>query len=181
MDNSDEKIFKLIGIDVTSVDKVEATNYLQKLRSYKKENLVKETNNLKDDLNNLELEQQEITFTNYPAFIQTAESSRQVLKGWNETTKNVNKIIDKIPQFNNVDCNSFIKSSFEMTNAARLNSITMKRQLELLEILELPQLMEKSISEEHYEDALELAAYVQKIGSKFENIPLVNVSDIIKD
>lgn len=176
MENSDDKILKLIGFDSLSIDKNEASNYLQKLRSYKKENLAKATHNLKDDLNNLELEQQETAFQNYPAFSSLAESSRQVLKGWNETTKNVDKMIIKAPQFTNSDCNSFVKSSFEMTNAARLNSITMKRQVELLEILELPQLMEKSITEEHYEDALELAAYVQKIGSKFENIPLVNVS-----
>lgn len=70
----------------------------------------------------------------------------------------------------------FVKITLEINSASRLNSLTMKKQVELLEILELPQLMESSIKEEKYEDALELASYVQKLGSKFENVPVVNVS-----
>lgn len=56
----------------------------------------------------------------------------------------------------------------------------MKKHIELLEILELPQLMESSIRDEKYEDALELASYVQKLGAKFENVPVVNVN-IVQD
>lgn len=53
----------------------------------------------------------------------------------------------------------------------------MKKHVDLLEILELPQLMELSIREEKYEDALELAAYVQKMGTSFEKVAIVNVND----
>lgn len=177
---SDDKILKLVEFDVTSDTRAEAVNYLQKLRTYKKENLKKDTVNLKDSLNNLDLRQQEIAFSNYPAFIKTAESSRQVLKGWNETTKNVENLIEKLPDFSQ-KCDEFVRSTLEIQSASRLNSLTMKRHVELLEILELPQLMESSIREEHYEDALELAAYVQKLGAKFDNVPVVNVSfDSIK-
>lgn len=70
-----------------------------------------------------------------------------------------------------------MKTTLEINSASRLNSLTMKKHVELLEILELPQLMESSIREEKYEDALELAAYVQKLGSKFDNVPVINVSN----
>lgn len=173
--DSDDKILKLIDFEATSETRAEALNYLQKLRSNKKENLKKDTVNLKDNLNNLELSTQEIAFSNYPAFIKTAESSRQVLKGWNETTKNVENLIEKLPDFSG-KCDDFVRSTLEIQSSSRLNSLTMKRHVELLEILELPQLMESSIREEHYEDALELAAYVQKLGAKFDNVPVVNVS-----
>lgn len=62
----------------------------------------------------------------------------------------------------------------EINTASRLNSLTMKKHVELLEILELPQLMESSIREEKYDDALELAAYVQKLRIKLGNIPIYN-------
>jgi conserved oligomeric Golgi complex subunit 8 len=173
--DSDDKILKLIDFEASPETRAEAGNYLQKLRNYKKENLKKDAVNLKDNLSNLELNTQEIAFSNYPAFIKTAESSRQVLKGWNETTKNVENLIEKLPDFGD-KCDDFVRSTLEIQSSARLNSLTMKRHVELLEILELPQLMESSIREEHYEDALELAAYVQKLGAKFENVPVVNVS-----
>jgi len=173
--DSEEKILKLIGFEVTDDNKNESLDYLQKLRSYKAENLKKDIVNLKDDLNNLDLQQQEIAFSNYPAFIKTAESSRQVLKGWNDTTKNVENLIEKLPEFSK-RCDNFVKTTIDLSAASRVNSLTMKKHVELLEILELPQLMESSIREEKYEDALELAAYVQKLGAKFQNVPIINVS-----
>lgn len=68
-----------------------------------------------------------------------------------------------------------MKTTLEINSASRLNSLTMKKHVELLEILELPQLMESSIRKEKYEDALELASYVQKLNAKFENVRVVNV------
>lgn len=177
--DSEDKILKLINYEASPENRAEAVRYLQKLRSYKKENLKKDTVNLKDDLNNLDLHTQEIAFSNYPAFIKTAESSRQVLKGWNETTKNVETLIEKLPDFSQ-KCDDFVRSTLDIQSASRLNSLTMKRHVELLEILELPQLMESSIREEHYEDALELAAYVQKLGAKFDNVPVVNVRFLLR-
>lgn len=96
---SEDKILKLINYEATPETKAEAVSYLNKLRNYKKETLKKDVVNIKDDLNNLDLQSQEIAFSNYPAFIKTAESSRQVLKGWNETTKNVESLIEKLPDF----------------------------------------------------------------------------------
>lgn len=173
--DSEDKILKLINFETTGENRAEAVAYLQKLRRHKKDNLKKDSVNLKDDLNNLDLQKKEIAFSNYPAFIKTAESSRQVLKGWNETTKNVENLIEKLPDFSQ-KCDNFVKATLEIQSASRLNSLTMKRHVDLLEILELPQLMETMIREDKYEDALELASYVQKLGMKFDNIPVVNVS-----
>lgn len=98
--DSEDKILKLIKYESSDENRSEAINYLQKLRSYKKENLRKDVTNFSDSLSTLDLQSQEIAFSNYPAFIKTAESSRQVLKGWNETTKNVENLINKLPDFN---------------------------------------------------------------------------------
>lgn len=173
--DSEDRILKLINYDSSMESRPEAVAYLQKLRSYKKENLRKDSVNLKDDLNNIDLQTQEIAFSNYSAFIKTAESSRQVLKGWNETTKICQSLIETLPAFSQ-NCDTFVKTTLEIQSSSRLNSLTMKRHVDLLEILELPQLMESSIRDEKYEDALELASYVQKLGTKFENVPVVNVS-----
>lgn len=173
--DSEEKILKLINYEASAENKEEAISYVQKLRGYKKDNLKKDSVNLKDDLNNLDLQTQEIAFSNYPGIIKTAESSRQVLKGWSETTKNVESLIEKLPDFSK-ECDEFVRTTLDIQSASRCNSLTLKKHFELLEILELPQLMESSIRQEKYENALELASYVQKLGGKFDNIPVVNVS-----
>lgn len=172
--NSEEKILKLISYDDCSND--EAIVYLQSLRNKKIENLKKDKSNLKDAVDNIDFKTQEIAFSNYPAFIKTSESSRAVLKGWNEATKTVETIINKGPSFLD-QCDQF--SPLKTLSAMRLNMTTMKKHVVLLEIMELPQLMTSLLEphrEERYEDALELAAYVAKMGVNFENTSTVNVS-----
>lgn len=175
---SEEKLLKLIGVELTQDNRDEVMAYLQKLKNYKVENLKKDVVNIKDDLNNLDFQTQEIAFSNYQAFIKTTESSRQVLKGWNEATHNVETLIEKIPQFSS-NCDDFVKKSYEINSSLSSVNLTLKKHVELLEILELPQLMELSIREEKYGHALELASYVQKLNSKLNNVPIVNVSQLI--
>jgi hypothetical protein len=173
---SEDKILKIIGFDTSAAsDRCEAINYLQRLRNYKVESLKKDTVTLKDDLSNQDLKMQEISFQNYQSFIKTAESSRTVLKKWNETTKHVQNLIERVPQFTE-NCDNFVATSYSLSSLNRLNLTTMKKHVALLEILELPQLMESSIRDQKYADALELATYVEKLSSKFDNVPIVNVS-----
>lgn len=177
---SEEKLLKLIGVEVTADNRDEVMSYLQKLKNYKVENLKKDIVNIKDDLNNLDLQTQEIAFSNYQAFIKTTESSRQVLKGWNEATHNVESLIDKVPDFQS-KCDNFVKKSYEINSSLGAVNLTLNKHVELLEILELPQLMEMSIREEKYGHALELASYVQKLSTKLNNVPIVNVSRQFND
>lgn len=108
--NSEEKILKLINFEPSEDTQDEAIkhSYLQKLRGLKVDALKRDAVNLKDNLDNIDLKTQEIAFAHYPAFIKTAESSRHVLKGWNEATKNVEGLIDNLPKFAD-KCDSFVK------------------------------------------------------------------------
>ncbi|CRL02517.1 CLUMA_CG015074, isoform A [Clunio marinus] len=171
--SSEEKILKLINFEATPETKAEAINYLQSLRRFKKEVLKKNSSQLENEFNNLEQETIQLAYGNYATFIKTAESSRQVLKGWNETSKNLDCLIEELPTFSE-KCDVFIKSTLSIQSSSRLNSLTLKKYQEILEILELPQLMESSLRDEKYEDALELASYVQMLGMKHKSIPVVN-------
>jgi len=49
----------------------------------------------------------------------------------------------------------------------------------LLQVLELPQLMDSCIRSGNYEEALELAAYVRRLRKKHGHIPLIAVSNAL--
>lgn len=83
--------------------------------------------------------------------------------------------MEKLPNLSS-KCEQFIKTSSEINASRRLNTLTLRRNAELLEILELPQLMDTCIYQGKYEEALELAAHVQRLGSKHNHIPIINVS-----
>lgn len=97
------------------------------------------------------------------------------------TEQRLNSLIGNLPDFNK-KCEDFIKISGNINTSRRLNSTTLKKNSQILEILELPQLMDSCIREGQYEEALELAAYVQRIAVKHGNIPIIqNIVQSIED
>uniref|UniRef100_A0A1A9ZIU5 Conserved oligomeric Golgi complex subunit 8 n=1 Tax=Glossina pallidipes TaxID=7398 RepID=A0A1A9ZIU5_GLOPL len=186
MDLESERVLKLIfpqGLpdtinDVLSIvenlrNNSELVPYLQKLGSYKVDQLKKEQARLTEEAKNVDEQTQDLAISNYKTFIRTAENSRSIYSEFKNAQNQVETLIEKLPELCE-KCENFLKESNEINEARRLNSITLKKNAQLLEILELPQLMERCIREGHYEEALELASYVQKIGENQGHIPLIN-------
>lgn len=72
-------------------------------------------------------------------------------------------------------CQSFCNVSKEINTHRRLNSLTLTKNAELLEILEMPQLMESCLRSSYYNEALELAQYARQLGTKHADIPIIAV------
>lgn len=117
---------------------------------------------------------QDLAITNYKAFIQTSECSRKIVHEFHDIEGQLDGLIDKLPTLTQ-KCENFINTSTEINSSRRLNSLTLRRNAQLLEILELPQLMDTCIHQGKYEEALELAAHVQRMGVKHSGIPVINV------
>lgn len=87
-------------------------------------------------------------------------------------------MLDHIPEFE-AKCQQFADETNDISNLRKLNSLTITRNAQLLEILELPQLMDSFIKDNLYEDALELAAYVRRVHNKHSDIPILKVIRLI--
>ena len=149
--------------------------YLDKLGSYKVDQMKKEQNRLAEETKSIVEQTQDLAVSNYKTFIKTAENSRSIYSEFQNAESQVGTLIDKLPEL--IDkCENFQTESLDINEQRRLNSITLKKNAQLLEILELPQLMERCIREGRYEEALELASYVQKMGENQSHIPLIKVS-----
>lgn len=166
MDMENERVLKLIfpdGVPDNLRGNPELDNYLAKLGTCKVDQLKKEQTRLADETKRILEQTQELAISNYKTFITTAENSRSIFHEFQKAEEQVDTLIGKLPTFSG-KCEQFLKDSSELTEQRRLNSTTLHKNAQLLEILELPQLMERCIREGRYEEALELASYVQRLG-----------------
>ena len=73
-------------------------------------------------------------------------------------------------------CVEFSQTAQSLSAARRLTSLALSRHTQLLEILELPQLMDTCVRNSYWEEALDLASYVSRLERKLAYIPLIVVN-----
>lgn len=176
MDIETENVINLVfpsGIPESWKENPEFYQYLSKLGGYDVDQLNKEPDHLNDEKTSVLQTTQELVFANYKTFIQTAESSREIFKQFNETESHLNGLVQKIPNFME-KCQSFCDKSKDINTHRRINSLTLTRNAELLEILEMPQLMESCLRSNQYNEALELSQYARQLGAKHGDIPIIS-------
>lgn len=147
---------------------------IMKLGSHKLEAIKKEEAHLIEENCAVVEQTQNLAITNYKAFIQTSECSREIVTDFRDVERKLDHLIDNLLHLTD-QCENFINRSHEINTSRRLNSLTLRRNVQLLEILELPQLMDTCIHQGKYEEALELAAYVQRLGQKHGGITVMKV------
>lgn len=143
--------------------------------TYKLEDLAKEPGRLKEEKSSVLEQTQELAVSNYKTFIQTAECSGELFSQFNSVENKLDNLLTEIPKFEQ-ECQKFLEETGGINNLRKLNTLTLTRNAQLLEILELPQLMESFIKDGLYEDALELASYVKRLHNKHPDIPIFKVS-----
>ena len=62
----------------------------------------------------------------------------------------------------------------------KLNTLSLSRHTQLLEVLEIPQVMETCVRNGYYEEALDLSAHVHRMDKKHGSIPIIKVSSVLK-
>ncbi|KAI5752796.1 hypothetical protein M8J77_020455 [Diaphorina citri] len=150
----------------------EFKSYLQKLGSNGVEHLNKEVDHLADEKATVLNQTRELAFSNYKTFIRTAECAREISSKFESTEHQISSLLTKLPDFVS-ECEEFNQVSSGIRTRRRLNTLTLTLNAQLLQLLELPQLMDSCIRAGLYEDALRLATYVKKLERRHSDIPII--------
>ena len=81
--------------------------------------------------------------------------------------------MDKLPEFSST-CSTFLSKAESISQARALNSLTLKTHSQILEILEIPQLMDTCVRNTYYEEALQLQAHVARLQKKYKSVAVIN-------
>lgn len=113
-----------------------------------------------------------LAFAHYKIFIRSAECTRRAGRGFGGIERGLARLLGRLPAFRE-SCRTFMRDAEEIASSRRMNSLTLNRHTEILEILEIPQLMDTCVRNGYYEEALELAAYVRRLERKHASIPVI--------
>ncbi|CAA9994433.1 unnamed protein product [Nesidiocoris tenuis] len=161
------------GIKHSWIDNPDFANYLNKLGMYDLDKLRKEVDHLSVEKSTILNQTQDLAFSNYKTFIQTAECSREIFQQFQKTEHSLGELLEEVPKFNTT-CEQFMRRCAEIKSERQVNSISLAKHGTTLQLLEAPQLMDNLIREGHYDDALRLAAYIRKLDKTHgPSIPII--------
>jgi len=146
--------------------------YLSEIGGFSVDRISGETDRVSADLATLQQQTQDLAIDNYKTFIQTSNCTAEIYKEFAETENHLTGVLSKLTQFKE-DCAQFQVASHDISQHRRLTSLTLSKNTTLLEILELPQLMETVVRNQHYEEALQLHNYVTRLHKKQPGVKIL--------
>ncbi|XP_057713825.1 conserved oligomeric Golgi complex subunit 8 [Corythoichthys intestinalis] len=153
-------------------DNADLAAYLSELSSFGVDELGREEERLAEERARVLEQTRHLAFSDYQTFIRTADCTERIYRDFGRVEASVSRLLDKLPALAH-RCRRFAEEAEQMSARRATNTLTLKRHTEILEILEIPQLMDTCVRNAYYEQALELAAYVRRLDNKHGSNPLI--------
>ncbi|MEW5304072.1 MAG: hypothetical protein WDW36_006706 [Sanguina aurantia] len=151
---------------------LQADVYLSELLSYSLERLRKEPELLRAEKEQVERNAQNIAVTQYGAFIETASCLGSVDRELRSVCDNLAAMLQTTPALASA-CENFSEDAATVLTLHNHNKQLGTTQSVLLELLEVPQLMDMCVRNAVYDEALDLQSFVTRLGLLHPNVPVV--------
>ncbi|KAL7121880.1 hypothetical protein ACP275_01G011400 [Erythranthe tilingii] len=146
--------------------------YVSELLSFTLDRLHKEPELLKVDAERIRRQMQEVAVGNYRAFIAAADALLEIREEVSSIDKHLESLIAEIPKLTS-GCTEFVDSAEDILEKRKMNQTLLANHSTLLDLLEIPQLMETCVRNGNYDEALDLEAFVAKLTTMHPKIPVI--------
>ncbi|XP_077243832.1 conserved oligomeric Golgi complex component-related / COG complex component-like protein [Tasmannia lanceolata] len=146
--------------------------YVSELLSFTLDRLHKEPELLRVDSERIRRQMQEVAVGNYRAFISAADALLSIREQVTSVDKHLESLITEIPKLTS-GCTEFIDSAQEILEKRKLNRTLLANHSTLLDLLEIPQLMDTCVRNGNYDEALDLEAFVCKLSTMHPKLPVI--------
>lgn len=115
---------------------------------------------------------QEVAVANYRAFISAADALVAIREEVSSIDKHLESMIAEIPKLTS-GCNEFLDSAEHILDKRKMNQTLLANHSTLLDLLEIPQLMDTCVRNGNYDEALDLEAFVCKLSAMHPKLPVI--------
>lgn len=141
---------------------VATSQYLIRLSQLSLDSLYSEPAHVASELASVESELVNLCFREYSTFISVHQCSSAVSSAFDDFELSLGRLIDAVPALED-ECRQFAKKTGGIQRARSKAALVQENQDRLLDLFELPQLMETCVRNGYYHEAMELSRHVEKI------------------
>ncbi|OVA04466.1 Conserved oligomeric Golgi complex subunit 8 [Macleaya cordata] len=127
---------------------------------------------LRVDAERIRRQMQEVAVGNYRAFIAASDALLAIREQVSAVDKHLESTINEIPKLTS-GCTEFIDSAQQILEKRKLNRTLLANHSTLLDLLEIPQLMDTCVRNGNYDEALDLEAFVCKLLTMHPKLPVI--------
>ncbi|KAK6248936.1 hypothetical protein QUC31_020501 [Theobroma cacao] len=146
--------------------------YVSELLSFTLDRLHKEPELLRVDAERIQRQMQEVAVGNYRAFIAASDALVAIKEEVTSIDKHLESLITEIPNLTS-GCTEFIESAEQILEKRKMNQTLLANHSALLDLLEIPQLMDTCVRNGNYDEALDLEAFVCKLSTMHPKLPVI--------
>ncbi|KAI9118261.1 hypothetical protein K1719_010593 [Acacia pycnantha] len=146
--------------------------YVSELLSFTLDRLHKEPELLRVDAERIRRQMQEVAVGNYRAFISAADALLAIREEVSSIDRHLESLINEVPKLTS-GCTEFIESAEQILEKRKMNQTMLANQSTLLDLLEIPQLMDTCVRNGNYDEALDLEAFVCKLSTMHPKLPVI--------
>ncbi|KAK7273408.1 hypothetical protein RIF29_14457 [Crotalaria pallida] len=147
-------------------------HYVSELLSFTLDRLHKEPELLRVDAERIRRQMQEVAVGNYRSFIAAADTLLAIRNEVSSIDKHLESMINEIPKLT-AGCTEFIESAEKILEKRKMNQTMLANHSTLLDLLEIPQLMDTCVRNGNYDEALDLEAFVGKLSTMHPKLPVI--------
>jgi hypothetical protein len=115
---------------------------------------------------------QEVAVGNYRAFITAADALLAIRQEVSSIDKHLESLIGEVPKLTS-GCTEFIDSAENILEKRKMNQALLANHSTLLDLLEIPQLMDTCVRNGNFDEALDLEAFVSKLATLHPKLPVI--------
>ncbi|GIL45758.1 hypothetical protein Vafri_2911 [Volvox africanus] len=148
--------------------------YMSELLSYSLERLRKEPEVLRAEKEQLERNLQTTAVSQYTAFLDAANCMTSISNELSAVCEHLESLLQATPELAST-CEAFATNSAAVQEQSTQNKQLANSQSTLMELLEVPQLMDTCVRNGVYDEALDLQSFVSRVGLLHPDVPVVKL------